>query len=136
MYQESRVRELRERSFGELLGDLSSQTSQLIRDEFELARVEMTEKAKEAGTGIGILAAGGAVALLALGVLTAFFVLVLAEVMPSWLAALIVFAVYAAIAAVLFFVGRARLREASPPVPEETVQTLRDDVRWAKRQLD
>jgi hypothetical protein len=136
MYQESRVRELRERSFGDLLGDLSSQTSQLIRDEFELARVEMTEKAKEAGTGIGILAAGGAVALLALGVLTAFFVLVLAEVMPSWLAALIVFAVYAAIAAVLFFVGRARLREASPPVPEETVQTLRDDVRWAKRQLD
>jgi MFS family permease len=136
MYQENRVRDLRERSFGELLGELSSQTSQLIRDEIQLARVEMTEKAKETGTAVGIMAAGGAVALLALGVLSAFFVLVLDEVMPSWLAALIVFAVYAAIAAVLFFVGRARLREASPPTPEETVQTLRDDVRWAKRQLD
>jgi hypothetical protein len=136
MYQESRVRDLRERSFGELLGELSSQTTQLVRDEIELARVEMTDKAKEAGTGIGIIAAGGAVALLALGVLTAFFVLVLDEVMQTWLAALIVFAVYAAIATVLFFIGRARLRQASPPVPEETVETLREDVRWAKRQLD
>lgn len=136
MYQESRIRDLRERSFGELLGDLSSQTSQLVRDEIELAKVETTEKAKAYGTAAGIMAAGGAVALLASGVLSAFFVLALAEVMPAWLAALIVFAVYAGIAVVLFFVGRDRMREAAPPVPEETVQTLREDVWWAKRQLD
>lgn len=136
MYQENRVRELRERSFGDLFGDLTSRMGQLVRDEIELARLELTDKAKEAGMGIGIIAGGVFVGLLAAGALTAFFILALAEALPAWLAALVVFAAYAVIATVLVFVGRARLKQAAPPVPEATVQTLRDDVRWAKSQVD
>jgi uncharacterized membrane protein YqjE len=136
MYQEDKVRYLRERSMGELLGDLSSQTTELIRDEIQLAKVELTEKAREAGVGAAILAGAALVALLAMGALTAFLILVLGEAMPHWAAALVIFALYAAAATSLAFWGRNRLRQAGSPVPETTVQTLKEDVRWAKRQLD
>jgi uncharacterized membrane protein YqjE len=135
MYQESRVRQLREKPMGELFGELSREMSGLVRDEVELAKVEMTEKAKKAGIGAGIIAGGAVVALGAFGALTAFFIMVLGLVMATWLAALIVFVVYAAIAAVLVMVGRNRLQRATPPVPQETVETLREDVQWAKRQV-
>jgi hypothetical protein len=135
MYSENRVRQLREKPMGELFGDLSREMSGLVKDEIELAKVEMTAKAKEAGIGIGIIAGGAVVALAAFGVLTAFFVLILGQVMATWLAALLVFVVYSAIAGALVMVGRNRLKKATPPVPEATVQTLREDVDWAKRQV-
>jgi hypothetical protein len=78
--------------------------------------------------------AAGVVALLALGALTAFFILVLDEVMPDWLAALIVAAAYGAVAGVLYLQGRERVGEAGSPVPEQTVETLKEDVKWAKDQ--
>jgi protein-S-isoprenylcysteine O-methyltransferase Ste14 len=134
MYQE-KVRQLRERSFGELFSDLSDQMSRLVHDEIELARVEMTEKVNEAKMGAIYYAAAGMIGLLALGVLTAFFVLILDLVMATWLASLIVFVVYAAAAAILYFVGRDRFSAVSSPVPQETVQTVKEDVRWAKRQF-
>ena len=124
--------QLRERSLGELFGKLSAETSTLIRQEFALARAELKEKGREAGKGAGFLGGAGVVALLAAGALTAFIILLLDEVMEAWLAALIVAVVYAAIAAVLASRGRERVQAASPPVPEQTVDTVKEDVEWAK----
>ena len=124
--------QLRERSLGELFGKLSAETSTLIRQEFALARAELKEKGREAGKGAGFLGGAGVVALLAAGALTAFIILLLDEVMEAWLAALIVAVVYGAIAAVLGLRGRQRVQQATPPVPEQTVETVKEDVEWAK----
>jgi uncharacterized membrane protein YqjE len=126
--------DLRDRPIGELLRELSNQTTTLVKQELELAKAEMREKGKRAGVGLGLWGASGVVALLALGALTAFFILVLDEVMPDWLAALIVAAVYGAIAGVLYLQGRERVEEAGSPVPEQTVETVKEDVQWAKDQ--
>ena len=123
--------ELRERSLGELLKQLSAETSTLVRQEIAQARGERCQQGRKAGQGAGLLGAGAAVGLLALGALTAFIILLLAEVMDAWLAALIVAVVYAVIAAVLALRGRDRLKEATPPAPQ-TVETVKEDVEWAK----
>jgi len=124
--------ELRERSLGELFSKLSSETSTLIRQELALARAELAEKGREAGKGAGFLGGAGVVGLLAAGALTACIILLLDEIMAAWLAALIVAVVYGAIAAVLGLRGRERVQAASPPVPEQTVDTVKEDVEWAK----
>jgi len=124
--------DLRDRAVSELLGDLSQQTSTLVRQELDLAKAELTQKGKQAGAGAGLLVGGAVVALLALGALTACFIALLATAMDTWLAALIVTAVYAAIAAVLAMVGRARIRKATPAAPEQTIETVKEDVQWAK----
>jgi MFS family permease len=122
----------RERSIGELFKDLSSETSTLIRQEMALARAELTEKGREAGKGAGLFGGAGVVGLLAAGALTAAVILLLDEVMASWLAALIVAAVYAAVAAVLALRGKQEIKGATPPVPEQTVDSVKEDVAWAK----
>jgi MFS family permease len=122
----------RERSIGELFKDLSSETSTLIRQEMALARAELTEKGKEAGKGAGLFGGAGVVALLAAGALTAAIILLLDKAMVSWLAALIVAVVYAAVAAVLALRGREEIKQAAPPVPEQTVDSVKEDVAWAK----
>ena len=127
--------DLRERPVGELLRQLAQETTTLVRQELELAKAEVSQKGKKAGLGIGILGAAGVVALLALGALTAFFILALDGVMPAWLAALIVALVYGAIAGVLALVGRERVQEVGKPVPEQTVETVKEDVEWAKTQM-
>jgi len=124
--------ELREQSLGELFGRLSSDMSTLIRQELALARAELTEKGREAGKGAGILGGAGVVGLLAAGALTACFVLLLDLAMPAWLGALIVAVVYGAIAAFLGLRGRDRVQQAAPPVPEQTIETVKEDVEWAK----
>jgi Putative Actinobacterial Holin-X, holin superfamily III len=124
--------ELRERSLGELFGRLSAETSTLIRQELALARAELTEKGREAGKGAGLFGGAGVLGLLAAGALTAGLILLLDLVMVAWLAALIVGAVEAAIAAVLGLRGRDRVQRATPPVPEQTVETVKEDVEWAK----
>jgi len=124
--------DLRERPIGELVKELAGQTSTLVRQEIQLAQAEMTQKGKEAGRGAGLLGGAAVVALLGLGTLTACIVAALAELMPVWAAALIVTVVYLAIAAVVALAGRNRLREAAPPVPEQTVETVKEDVEWAK----
>jgi hypothetical protein len=124
--------ELREQSLADLFERLSSDTSTLIRQELALARAELTEKGREAGKGAGFLGGAGLVGLLAAGALTACFVLLLDLAMEAWLAALIVAVVYGAIAAVLGLRGRDRVQAATPPVPEQTVETLKEDVEWAK----
>jgi len=124
--------ELRERSIGELFGKLSAETSELIRQEMELARAELTAKGKEAGKGAGLFGGAGAVGLLAAGAITAGIILLLDLAIAAWLAAIIVGLVYAGIAAVLALQGRDRLKRATPPVPEQTVDTVKEDVEWAK----
>ena len=77
----------------------------------------------------------GALGLAALGALTACFILALNAVMPAWLAALIVAVVYGIIALVLVKQGQAKIRQATPPVPEQTIETVKEDVEWAKTQM-
>jgi uncharacterized membrane protein YqjE len=127
-----RAEELRERPVGELLKQLANETTTLVKQELELAKAEMREKAGKAGPGVGMWGAAGVTGLIALGSLTAFLILALDGAMPNWLAALIVGLVYAAIAGVLYLRGKQKVEEAGSPVPEQTVETLKEDVQWAK----
>jgi hypothetical protein len=124
--------DLRERSIGDLFGKLSNELSTLIRQEMELARAELTEKGKQAGKGAGLFGGAATVALLGAGAITAGIVLLLALLIPDWLAAIIVGLVYVGIAAVLGLKGRDEIQQATPPVPEQTVDTVKEDVQWAK----
>ena len=124
--------DMRERPVGELLKQLANETTTLVRQELELAKAEMREKAGKAGPGVGMWGAAGVTALAALGSLTAFLILALDGVMPNWLAALIVGLVYSAIAGLLYVRGKKRVEEAGSPVPEQTIETLKEDVQWAK----
>ena len=123
---------VRERGGGELLKDLSGQTSTLVRQEVELAKAELAEKGKKAGAGAGLFGGAAVAGLMTLGALTAFAILVLALALPAWGAALLVTAVWAAIAAALALLGRQKLREMGTPVPEQTVESVKEDVQWLK----
>jgi uncharacterized membrane protein YqjE len=124
--------ELRERPIGDLVKQLASQTSTLVRQELDLAKAEMSQKAATAGKGAGLLGGAAVTGLLAAGALTACLILVLSEAIDAWLAALIVAVVLGAVAAALGLAGRNKVREATPPVPEQTVETVKEDVEWAK----
>ena len=124
--------ELRERSLGDLVKQLGNQTSTLVRQELDLAKAELSEKGRVAGKGAGLLGGAAVVGLMAAGALTACLILALSEAIDAWLAALIVTVVMAALAAVLALQGRNRIRAATPPVPEQTVETVKEDVEWAK----
>jgi hypothetical protein len=123
----------RERGIGELVKDLAGQTSTLVRQELQLAQAEMAEKGKVAGRGAGMLAGAGAAALLMAGTLTACLVVALDGALALWLAALIMAAVWGVAAAVLAQKGRNELRSATPPAPQ-TVETVKEDIQWAKTQ--
>ena len=125
---------LREQPIGELLKQLSQETTTLVRQELELAKAEMAQKGKKAGKGAGMFGGAGVVGFLALGALTAALILALDTGMKAWLAALIVGLVYAAIAGVLALTGKKEVQQATPPVPEQTVESVKEDVQWAKTQ--
>ena len=127
--------DLRDRSLGELLRQLSEQTTRLVHQELELAKAELQQKGRQAGQGAGLFGGAGALGLAALGALTACFILALDLVMPAWLAALVVAVVYGIVAFVLVKQGQARIRRASPPVPTQTIETVKEDVEWAKTQV-
>jgi hypothetical protein len=120
------------RSTAELVKDLSRQASLLVRQEIQLAKTEVREKGKRAGVGTAALAAAAVAGLLALGTLTAFLVLALDGVMPAWAAALVVTLAWAALGVGLALYGRDKLREAGTPVPEKTIETLKEDVEWIR----
>jgi len=122
----------RERPVGELVKDLSEQTRTLVRQELQLARLELTEKGKRAGVGLGMFGGTGLFAFYAFGALTACFVLALDTAMTGWLAALIVAAAYAAIAGVLALMGKSKVQEAGPPVPEQAAESVKEDIKWTK----
>lgn len=129
---DSRQEALHEQPIGELLKQLAHETTTLVRQELELAKAEMREKAGKAGPGFGMIGAAGGVALLALGALTAFFVLALDGELPNWLAALIVAIVYGAVAAVLYMRGKEKVDDAGSPAPRQTIETVKEGLEWAK----
>jgi uncharacterized membrane protein YqjE len=126
--------ELREQSTGDLVKQLSQQVSTLVRQEVDLAKSEMGEKGKKAGVGLGILGGAGVAALLALGSLTAFLILLFDLGMPAWAAALIVTVLWAAVAGVLALQGRDKVKEVGKPIPEKTAESVKEDVEWLKGQ--
>jgi hypothetical protein len=124
--------ELRERPIGEVAKNLTSDLSLLLRQEIELAKAEMAQKARTAAPGLGMFGGAGVVALCAAGALTAFLVLVFSLFLPDWAAALIVGLAMAAVAFVLIRQGKERIADAGKPVPEQTIETVKEDVEWAK----
>ncbi len=121
-----------ERSTGELVKMMSEQLSVLVRDELKLAQLEMTSKGKQAALGAGMFGASGVVAVYALGCLLACAIIAISGVVAAWLAALIVGAALLAAAAGAALIGKRRLQRATPPVPEETVASVKADVEEIK----
>jgi uncharacterized membrane protein YqjE len=130
--QDGQQGDMRERSLPELVKQLADQTATLVRQEVELAKTELAQKGQQIGRGAGLFGAAAVIGLLAAGALTAFLIMLLDGAMPNWLAALVVAVAFAAVAAVLARLGRNRIRAAAPPVPEQTVDTVKEDVEWAK----
>lgn len=125
----------REESLGELFGDLAQETSTLIRQEVALAKAEMTQKAAETGKNVGMIAAGGAVLYAGFLAILAAIIVGLGEAgMAWWGAALLVGVIVAVVGGVLAWKAIQDLKSANM-APQETVQTLKDDARWAKDQL-
>ena len=125
-------REVEDRSVAELLRQLSDQTATLVRQELELAKTELSAKGKRAGIGAGMFGGAGVFGFYALGALTACAILALGTAVAGWLAALIVAVVYAAIAGALALRGKGKVQEATPPVPQQTVDSVKEDVQWTK----
>jgi hypothetical protein len=117
-----------DRPTAELVKDLSEQISHLVRDELRLAQLEMTRKGKQAGLGIGLFAGSGGIAVYGLGCLIACVVIAIASVLAAWLAALIVGVALLLVAGAAALLGKGRLRKATPPVPEETIGSVKADV--------
>jgi len=115
-------------STSELVRQAADQISRLIRDELALARAEMTEKGKQAGLGAGLLSGSGLVVLYGVAALLVAVVLGLAEAMPAWLAALIVALALLAAAAVMAVLGRKKVGQATPLIPEETARSIKADI--------
>jgi hypothetical protein len=124
---------LTEPSVPELMRQLSDQTATLVRQELELAKAELAVKGKRVGIGAGMFGAAGVFGLYALGAFTAAVILALSLAMTGWLAALIVTTVYAAVAGALALSGKSNVQRGVPPVPEQTVETVREDVEMAKQ---
>jgi hypothetical protein len=120
-------------STGELVTQLSDQVSRLVRDEVRLAQAEVTQKAKRLGIGIGFFGGAGVVALLGLGALVTAAILGLANVLPGWLAAVIVAVVLFAVAGVLALIGKKDVDQATPPLPTETIASVQADIDTVKQ---
>ena len=125
-------RELRDQPVGDLVKQLSEQTTELVRKEVDLAKAELAEKGKRAGIGAGMFGGAGLFGFFAFAGLTATFILALATVVEPWIAALIVTVVYGAIAGVLALQGKNKVQQAGPPVPEQAVDSTKEDVAWVK----
>ncbi len=125
--------ELSDRSIAELLKQLSDQTAALVRQELDLAKAELAVKGKQAGLGLGMFGGAGMFGLYAVGALTACLILALATAVTGWLAALIVAAIYGVTAAVLALAGKSKVGQGVPPVPEQTVESVKEDVEWTKQ---
>ena len=115
-----------------LLRQIPSQVSRLIRDEIRAAQAELVAKLKEAGIGAGLAVGGAVIALYALGVLIACAVLGLATVLAPWLAALIIGILLLIIAGVLVLLGVNKLKKGVPPIPSDSIDSVKEDIRTVK----
>jgi hypothetical protein len=121
-----------EHSSGDLVKMMSEQVSVLIRDEMELARLEMTGKGKQAALGAGMFGASGVVAVYGVGCLLACAIIAISGVVAAWLAALIVGAALLAAAGGSALLGKRRMQKAAPPVPEQAVADVKADIEEIK----
>ena len=121
-----------EPSTGQLISDLTSQISRLVRDEARLAQAEVTQKAKRLGVGAGLFGGAGLFAFFGLAALITTAILALALVLPDWLAALIVAVVLFAVAGVLALVGKKDVEKGTPPVPTEAIASTKADIATVK----
>jgi hypothetical protein len=123
-----------DRSIGDLLAELSRETSQLVKQEVELATTEMTARARKAGSHVGVAAAGGALAHAGLLVFLAALVLGLSELgVTPWLSALIISLLTIGVGYLLMNRGLAALRNTSV-APTRAMESLKEDARWTTRQ--
>jgi MFS family permease len=122
-----------DRSLADLAQQVSNQTTDLVRHEVELAKAELRVKGKRAGVGAGMFGGAGAFGFYALGALTAAAIAGIAEALPVWAAALIVAALYGAVAGILALRGKKKVQQATPPLPEQTVESVKEDVRYTKQ---
>ena len=129
---ETRSGSASEASLAELVKQLSETSSRLARQEVELAKAELAVKGKRAGIGAGMFGGAGAFGFYGLGALIAAGILALATAVAAWLAALIVAVVLGAVAGVLALQGKNKVQQATPPVPEEATESVKEDVQWAK----
>jgi hypothetical protein len=135
----------RQRSTVRLVKDLTHQATTLVHQEIELVKVELSEnlelakaefaeKGKNAGAGVAVLTAAGVAGLLALGTFTAFIVLALDGVLPNWAAALCVAGLWTLVSVPLAQYGRNKIKDVGTPVPEKTIESVKEDVAWLKHQ--
>ncbi len=122
-----------DRSIGELIAELSRETVALVRQEVQLAKAEMSQKASRVGKNVGFLIVGGVVAYTGLLAIVAAVIIVLGGVIPLWLSALVVGLVIAAIGLFLVVKGANTLRQEDP-APQETIETLKEDREWLRDQ--
>ena len=118
-------------SVAQLFTDITT----LIRHEIELAKAELAEKIKLAGVGAGMLSASAVTGLITLGCLTALAALLMALVIPPWAAVLAVTALWGGVTATLAVLGKRKVEAASPFVPEQTIENVKEDVEWARRRV-
>lgn len=121
-----------DRSTAELVSELGQQASRLVRDEIWLAKQEMTRKARQAGMGAGLLGAAAVIAVYAVGAIVFAIIAAFDEAMPLWAAALVTAAILLVLAALAGLLGRSRLRRATPPLPTEAVDSIKQDVATVK----
>jgi uncharacterized membrane protein YqjE len=127
---EANSHDAQQASVAELVRQLSEQTSRLARQEVELAKLELVQKGKRAGIGAGMFGAAGVFGFWGLGALTATAILALALAVTSWLAALIVTVILLAVAGIAALMGRRNVSEATPPIPEQATESVKEDVQW------
>ena len=132
METSTRFRTTDDKPLGELVQDLSRQTSTLIRQEMRLAQAELAEKGKHAGKGAGMFGGAGIVALYGVGALVAAAVLGLATVLEPWIAAAAIGAALLVIAGILALTGKKELDEAGPPKPEQALDSVQQDIATVK----
>jgi uncharacterized membrane protein YqjE len=127
--------DLTDRPVSELIQRASQQTATLVRDEIRLAQLELQEKGKRLGMGAGMLGGAGLVAIFGVGALVAALILALATVLDAWLAALLVAVGLLALAGMLALTGKGKLEQATPPVPEEAIESTKHDVETIKEHV-
>jgi hypothetical protein len=127
------VRHQDEPTLGECFSNLTRQASELIHEEVELAKTEITRGASRMGKGAVMLAGAAAVGYAGLLALVATCIILLALVVKLWIAALIITALVLAVAGFLAMTGLKQVK-AAQLAPKQTMQTIQEDVRWAKAQ--
>jgi len=122
-------RAAQERSTGDLVKAVTEQVSVLMRDELKLAQLEVTGKARQAGKGMGMMGGGALIALYGVACLIACVIIAISHSLQAWLSALIIGVALLVVAAIATAIGRNKMRQGTPPMPTEAVESVKTDVQ-------